>query len=205
MKNGIWVVAGLLAMGAGAACDDGLGPNDGMDVETAADIALETDAMAGEIVFGQLLFVGFGADPGLSANGEEPRSFSRSRPCPAGGNIELNGTIERTAHGDGVVEFEAAANGKWNACARTRREITRTINGEFSLESHRRIVNGQAAGPQTSTKQGHFTWTSSNGKSGECEFNVTSTRFPEEGKRTVQGTVCGREIDRTVSWRRNDG
>jgi hypothetical protein len=203
MKSQMWITASLIALTT--ACSDGLGPNDAIDAEEAASIALDTDAITGDIIFGQMVLFGFGAELAQSAGGGEPRTFSRTRPCPAGGSIEVNGSIERTVTGERTMEFDASAEGKWNACARTRREITRTIDGEFSITSHRKIVNGQAAGPQTTTKEGHFTWSTSNDKSGECEFSVTSTRFPEEGRRTVQGSVCGREIDRTVTWSRGEG
>jgi len=203
MKNRMWLIVSLIAFTA--ACSDGFGPADGVDAEEAASIALDTDAITGEIIFGQMLLAGFGTELATSAGDGEPRTFSRTRPCQAGGSIELSGSIERTVTAERTVEFDASAQGTWNDCARTRRDITRTIDGEFSITSHRKIVNGQAAGPQTTTKQGQFSWTTSNGKSGECAFNVTSTRLPEEGTRTVQGTVCGREIDRTVTWSRGDG
>jgi hypothetical protein len=42
----------------------------------------------------------------------------------------------------------------------------------------------------------------SDGKSGQCSFDLTSTRNPDAGTRTLTGTMCGREIDRTVDWRK---
>jgi hypothetical protein len=199
-----WTAPALALLAFTACRNDGLGPDDAFNADDAAEIALDTDAMTGDIVFAQMLFGGFGLQGDVAIN-SDTRTFARSHDCPAGGNIQLNGSIERTVSGPGSFEFSVAANGAWNNCAHTRREITRTVNGTFSFESHRKLVNGQPEGPQTASKKGHFTWTTSNGKSGECEFDITSTRLPDQGKRTVQGTVCGRTIDRTVSWRRSDG
>jgi hypothetical protein len=114
----------------------------------------------------------------------------------------VTGTLERSRNDAGVVEWDVSGSGEWADCARRRREITRTIDGQFEFESHRKRQNGEPVGLQTSHKSGSFTWTRSDGKSGSCEFDITSTRNPDEGTRTVTGTICGREIDRTVEWRK---
>lgn len=190
----------LLAVAAVAACEDGTGPNEAFDADAAAEIALETDEIIGEILLDQIMVFAASPEFALTANSADTRTFSRSRPCRDGGSIEVNGTVERTRGDDGVVEFEATGQGKWLECARTRREITRTINGEFTVEAYRKLVNGQHSGPQTTSKEGHFTWSSSTGNSGECDFSITSTRLPDEKVRIVEGTVCGREVHREVTW-----
>ncbi len=191
-----------LVLTVAGGCEDSAGPSSDLDVEEVTLLALETDGLTGLMV--DDLMVGLGII-GLDPSGVGPRQgsgpFTRTRDCPAGGTITVSGTVERTAN-EGVVEWNVEGNGTWANCARTRRELTLTINGQFEFESHRKHVNGAPEGPQTSSKSGSYTWTRSDGKSGTCEFSVTSTRDPEAGTRTVKGTVCGREIDRTVEWTR---
>ncbi len=63
--------------------------------------------------------------------------------------------------------------------------------------------NRVPVGNQTSSKSGSFHWTRTNGaetQEGDCTFDVTSVRNPDSRRITISGTVCGREIDRTVTW-----
>jgi hypothetical protein len=195
--------AALVALLA-AACSDGTAPDAAIDADDAAAIALDTDAITGEIVFAQMLLGGFSADDGISIQSADTRDFSRSRNCPAGGSVELDGTIDRTGE-RGNFQFDVSATGTWIDCAHARRDVTRSVNGSFTFTAHRSIVDGQFDGPQTSHKAGSFAWSASNGNSGECTFDITATRYPDLNQRTVQGTICGRSIDRTVTWNRGDG
>jgi hypothetical protein len=202
-----WIrTAPVLALLVAGACSDGLGPADAIDDNEAADIVLEADAMAGGILFGQVLLVGFGADSDITIASGDVREFSRERDCPLGGNITLSGQIERTIT-DAAVEFSASASGSWNGCVRghRRNDHTFTIDGTFAMSAFRRYVDRQPSGPQTASKSGSFTVTRDDGASRSCEYDVTSTRYPDEHRRTVVGTVCGREINREVTWNPSDG
>ncbi|MCI0433868.1 MAG: hypothetical protein L0271_09460 [Gemmatimonadetes bacterium] len=203
MRSVKWLGLGLVVVVA-AACSDDQGPDDGqLSAEEAAFIAIDTDAMAGEMILGHImLFGGFGF--GADAEVADERTVSRSRPCPAGGSVSIEGSATRT-RGDGVIEWTVTTAGTWDACAHERRGVTLTRNGSWEQTAHRKIVDGAFSGPQTSTKRGSFTWTKSTGESGECSFEVTSVRNPETGTRTVTGNVCGREINREITWKRGEG
>lgn len=196
-------VAVLIIAGA---CSDGIGPAGTIDDATAADIVLEADAMAGGMLFDHVLFMGFGPPSGPAMTTDGIREFSRQRDCPLGGSMTMAGQIERTRT-DNVAEFTSSASGSWNACARgnRRNDHTHTIDGTFAMSAFRRFVDRQPSGPQTMTKSGSFTVTRADGESRSCTFDVTSTRYPEENKRVVTGNVCGREINREVTWQRSDG
>jgi hypothetical protein len=169
-----------------------------MGSEDAARIGVETDAMTGEMM---LVPMGaFDASSGIAVTGGPILSFERSRTCPAGGNIAVEGEVERTQTAGGVLESDFEASGTWNDCAWTRNGVTITINGEFTFESHRARLNGEFVGLQTSIKFGHFTWTRSNGTSGACSFEVHSVRNPETRTRTVTGVICGETINRVLAW-----
>jgi len=202
MKRMRWSATALIALLAATACSDGTGPASAIDAAEAAAIALDADAMTGEIVFAQMLIGGFGATTGLTTQSADPRDFARSRACPAGGSVDLAGTIDRSGE-RGNFQFDVSASGSWSNCAHVRRNVTRTINGSFTFTAHRSVVHGQLDGPQTAHKAGTFSWSDSNGNAGECSFDITTTRLPDLGLRTVQGTICDRVIDRTVQWTRD--
>lgn len=189
-----------------AGCADGTGPASAIDDTETADIVIEADAMAGSILFGQVLLAGFDAGSDITIASGDIREFSRSRECPLGGSISVTGQIERTIT-DEAAEFTASASGSWNGCVRghRRNDHTFTIDGTFAMTAFRRYVNRQPTGPQTMTKSGSFAVTRDDGESRSCEYSVTSTRYPEENRRVVQGTVCGREINREVTWSPSDG
>ncbi|MGH7500337.1 MAG: hypothetical protein ACREL7_01130 [Longimicrobiales bacterium] len=195
----------LLCAVAQAACSDSLAPDAAFETDDAAAVAIDTDALVADIILTQigLFVIGAGAEP--SVNSSDERSFSRTRDCPAGGSVSLNGTAERTISASGVAEFTVTATGEWIECARSRGERKLTIDGSFSVEAHRSRLNGEFVGIQTTTKNGEFTWTRSNGESGSCAFSVTTTRNPETHSRHVEGTICGRSFERDVTWSRGEG
>lgn len=188
----------LVAVASG--CDDATGPDDGPDLDALAAMALEADELTGLLI--DDVFLGAFAGTDIAVAAADPRPFSRTRECPAGGSLTVAGQIDRTRNGEGTVEIDVTGTGTWAACARLRRELTVTVDGGFTFEAYRKRVNGAPVGPQTSHKAGSFTWTRSDGKSGQCSFDLTSTRNPDAGTRTLTGTMCGREIDRTVDWRK---
>ena len=189
-----------------AACADGTGPGATIDDTEAADIVLDADAMASSILLDHVLFAGFAAEGDIAIASADVRQFSRQRDCPLGGSISVSGQVERTIT-DEATEFSASASGSWNACVRgTRRnDRTHTIDGSFVMSAFRRYVDRRPSGPQTASKSGSFTVTRSDGESRTCEFDITSTRYPDENRRVVVGTICGREVNREVSWRHADG
>ena len=205
-----WKAATVAAIVAAlAACDEtGFAPVNGLDGEDAAQLALATDLVTGSLLSDQI-----GAAGGAEASFAEAaapgrtREFHRERRCPAGGGITIDGTIEKVDHGEGVVEFFIAGDGRQIDCAFQRRRFTLTLNGEFVLTAYRKRVNGEPVGPQTTTKVGWFDWVRTNAAgevigSGHCEYEITSVRNPDSGKREVTGHVCGRDVSRSVDWDR---
>ena len=194
------VMAMVLLLGLASACADATGPDEAPDTEALALLALEADELTGVLLDDAFTLAFAGSDLALAA--VDPRPFSRTRNCPAGGTLTVAGQIDRTRNGEGTVEIEVTGTGTWAACARARGDRTLTIDGGFTFEAYRKRVNGAPVGPQTSHKAGSFTWTRSDGQSGQCSFDLTSTRNPDAQTRTITGTMCGREINRTVTWGR---
>jgi hypothetical protein len=195
----------LLTTVALAACSDDLGPEAAFDAEVAALVAIDTDALTGDMILAQIGLFGIGASAGIAVNSADQREFSRTRNCPAGGTVSLHGVAERTVSAAGVAEFTVSAEGEWSDCARSRGARMLTIDGSFALEAYRRRAHGEFEGIQTTTKSGEFTWIRGNGETGSCVFSVTTSRNPATHQRHVEGSVCGRTINRDVTWQRGEG
>jgi hypothetical protein len=190
----------VLAVG----CADSTGPADDFDATDAAFVALDTDAAAGAMVFDRI-----GIAPGVRPPRGVEGEFSGSRDCPAGGSISLAGNAQRTENDQGIVSWTVTAAGTWDQCAHSRsrgdRAVTTTIDGSFQYSASRMHDGAAPVGDQTTTKSGSFTWERTRGdetRSGECSYDVTSVRNAEARQIRVTGTVCGREVDRTIEWRR---
>jgi hypothetical protein len=60
-------------------------------------------------------------------------------------------------------------------------------------------VNGEFSGLQTNDQEGSFGWETSDGRSGECAYELHASWDPATGIKTVTGFVCDHEINREVS------
>ncbi|HEU4556640.1 MAG TPA: hypothetical protein VFS20_02280, partial [Longimicrobium sp.] len=90
-------------------------------------------------------------------------TFSRTRTCPAGGSVKLEGTMVHNgdpATRTGSLQFNATRTE--TACAFTRNGVTLTINGNpnTALTATHSWANG-TPGVRTATKKGSFTWAKS--------------------------------------------
>jgi hypothetical protein len=131
-------------------------------------------------------------------------TFSRTRTCPAGGSVKLEGTMVHNgdpATRTGSLQFTATRTE--SACAFSRNGGTLTINGNPSttLTASQSWANA-TPGVRTATKKGSFTWARSNGGSGTCALDVTHTWDPATHTLRVVGTVCNQTIDLTRTWTR---
>ena len=206
----------LAAVALAAGCSDSRNRSDPLDVgddvsagEMAA-VALESDLMS-EQLFGTELDA---ADPGVSASADAAGTsgtatreitFSRSRSCRGGGTFEVEGRIRLTFDREtGVMEAEGSGTRTRTDCTFARESHTYTVNGSARWEIFRRRVHGVPDGPQTSHWYGSFGVVRSDGAERFCEFDITVVRDPEARTRTLEGTICGTTVTRTVTWTRGD-
>ncbi|CAA9373415.1 MAG: hypothetical protein AVDCRST_MAG89-4793 [uncultured Gemmatimonadetes bacterium] len=127
-------------------------------------------------------------------------TFERTRACPAGGNVTVTGTVERAidrATQSGTLSVNAKR--VENACAfQQRNGVTVTVTGQPSTSmAAKQIFEKGVPGVLTQTQKGAFSWTRSNGKSGTCTVDLTSTFNHATRTATVKGTFCGRAVDET--------
>jgi hypothetical protein len=204
MRTTTILSTGLALLVCVAACDEGTTEPlpGGLTPDDLAFVALDGDAVTGALVFTET-FGPAGAGASAAAAERETREFSRSRPCAAGGTIELDGTVDRERHGDGTVEATITGTRQQVDCARTREDVTIVINGSGSFEAYRKRVDGEPVGNQTTSYAGSFEWVRTRGeetRSGTCEYSLESVRQPDAMKVRVTGTMCGREVDREREW-----
>ncbi len=192
------------------ACDDstvGPGAGDLADADAALIAEQQADLLDG-ILDGEM-----DARPSIIATGEVDGmvslsaapivtqfTFTRTRPCRNDGQVVATGSGTHTADREtGVVTLEFSGDKSIENCARARGDLVITINGQGTFEGFRKKVNGQYEGLQTNAQAGSFTWETSDGRSGECDYQLTVTWDPSTHTKTIVGFVCDHEINRTVT------
>jgi len=127
-------------------------------------------------------------------------TFERTHPCPAGGSVTVSGTVER-AIDRATLTGTLAVNAKRveKACAvQQRNGVTVTVTGQpHTVMTVSQSFTRGVPGVRTQTQKGAFAWTRSNGRSGTCAIDLTSTFDPATRTATIKGTFCGRSVDET--------
>jgi len=190
-----------------AACGDGgTSPEDEFtegDAQAAADLI---DATAAGLL--NDFFDPSGSDPSSApAQSHEPvvwtRTCERSRPCHDGGTLTIAGTGTSVWDAQAVTyDIESSGTSNRTGCAYTREDgvvITLTSDGTWTHERH--YADYAPAGFWITKYAGSFDWTKSTGESGSCTYDLTRTIDTAANTRTLTGTLCGDEIDRTETWR----
>jgi hypothetical protein len=126
--------------------------------------------------------------------------WTRQRDCRNGGNVSAQGMGVHVADREtGLVTIDFEGTKSINDCARARGDLVVTIDGGGTFEGHRQKLNGQWDGLQTQDAEGRFDWVTSDGRSGECTYEIHVVWDPSTGTKTIQGSVCDHVIDRTVT------
>jgi len=203
-----WMILGtaLLAAACLTGCSDTSDPlSPGPEALSASvvEVALEADRMVDDVLTMEMNAM----DGGVAAAAEVPgvivdeRSFSRSRPCPAGGTFEVEGSMVRTINQETrTMELEGAGGSAATECAFIRQDLTVTINGSSEWDVFRRRVDGVPDGLQTAHHAGSWSVARSDGAERSCSYSITVVRDPDAGTRTVEGTMCDTSFRRVVSW-----
>lgn len=132
--------------------------------------------------------------------------FTRTRPCRNGGQIVATGTGTHVVDREtGSVTVDVSGEKAIERCARARGDLVITIDGGGTFDGHRHKENGQYVGLQTNDQEGRFTWETSDGRSGECGYEIHVVWDPATHTKTITGFICDHEIDRTVTRGRSAG
>ncbi|HET6228882.1 MAG TPA: hypothetical protein VFE05_02320 [Longimicrobiaceae bacterium] len=212
MKRSVLLTGAAAAVLALAACNGdatSAAANSSLSNDEAQALASSMAASTGDALAES--FGGWGTFDRLPAAGSvevaaatvtRTETFSRTRSCPAGGTVTVAGTRSGTADA-------ATKTGSWTetatrtdaACAHTvRTGVTVTVNGapNVAITSSHSRTNG-TPGTWTHTEKGAFDWSRSNGKSGHCTVDVTSTYDPAAKTYHTKGTICNVTFDKTIT------
>ncbi len=203
------LVSGVVSL---AACgDDGTSPEDELTVEAALTVeevqfvADQIDATSSGVL--DDFFDSSGGDPANSpALTHVPvvwtRTFERSRPCHEGGTLTVAGTGESVWDEAAVTNDVTSSGTKTRTdCAYTRDTVVITLNGNANWTHERHYLNYAPTGTWITTYVGSYNWTKSTGESGSCTYDLTRTVDTAANTRTLTGTSCGNDINRTNTWR----
>jgi hypothetical protein len=207
MHRNLLLPSALAVVLALAACEKGTTGPSGSSALSDADIqalASETGDQDGAFLdgMGGPSFNRTPAGPQLATT--VTTTFTRTRTCPQGGDVKLEGTVTHTADPatkSGSTTFSATRTE--NACAFGRNGTTLTITGNPNTKlTSSQSVTGGVPGVRTATKVGSFNWSRSDGRSGTCSVNVTATWTPATQTLHIAGTFCNKTIDVTRTWTR---
>ena len=195
------VAGGLFLSG----CESGTAPGPQLGDADADALSAEADAMLDGML--NELFGGF---TGGAAAAEGPAlvdvvvtwSFERTRTCRAGGTATLagEGTRERD-DAAGTVDHVASGTKTRDACGFVRGDVTITVVGSGEWTHERHFLDRAPTGTWVTTWVGEFDWAKSTGQGGTCSHDLTKTIDTATNTVTLVGTHCGRDIDRSRTWR----
>ena len=199
-KNALVTAAALAVLVAG--CDSTTAPDSSL---TPTELAELSDAMIQE-------GLAESADTSLTATADDglaldvvtrSTEFARSYACPFGGEISVDGTMERTRETEsraGTMHFEAERT--FDGCVRPMGEntVTITLDGAVTFTAHREWQAGQWHGSQEITLVGDIAWVTSDEREGTCAIDLEAIFEPGTGSRTVTGTICGQDLGEMSGW-----
>lgn len=209
-RFGAVALAGALALAA--ACGDGTsGPAEtGLTQQEAEELAAALAGQTAEFAEDG----GTGVAPSVSAEISVspgagvaaatfgPLAFHRTRTCPEGGEVAVEGTVEGETDPDaGTSTAHLEAEVVHDACGFVIRGTTFVVSGQPGLDLVADLAADEAGleGPQTATESGTIGWEADDGRSGTCDVDLGWTLEPDAGTLTIAGTFCGVEVESTLS------
>lgn len=195
----------LLCVALGA-CDEATRP------ASAALTAAEASALAAAVDNGSSASVDPQADePSFSLSPSagptlavttRTDQFSLDVACPKGGTSTLSGEhVIVIDSEEGFITVDVTASKGHEACVfRTQQGVDITVDGTLQFVAERELRQGLASASQTHS--GSLDYSTSEGKSGTCPIDITTsfTLTPGAATRTILGSVCGHDVDLTTSW-----
>lgn len=204
------LLSGLTLLSILAGCSDGTvgrSPVTGdLSASEMADVAMESDTITENMLGAELDATGMVAASTTGegeTTGTETRdvTFSRTRSCPGGGQVQVEGSLHVTLDRETrTVEAEASGSRTRTDCVFHRAEHTVKVNAFSQWDAFRRRVEGSPDGPQTTHYSGSWMVVRDDGEERSCEFDITIVRDPASRTRTLDGVICGTTVHRSVTW-----
>lgn len=208
-----WPGLGLVALVAlGAACDEGAPTSAADEALTSSEaelLAVEDEAFLAAFMAERFTAEATVAPDGGLALSVEPivteGEFSWTRDCPGGGRVDVEGTFRREVDREvGTAAVSVGGEKRKEGCVHRRGDVRITMDGEAEFEARREWESRRLVAA-TKRVAGAFSYETSDGRSGECEFELHAEWDPETRRIRITGTYCGREIDRSIDRGESDG
>ena len=200
------LVSGVVFLGACG--DNGTSTEDGLTVDDAQFVAERIDLTTSGVL--DDFFDRSGGDPTTApALTHEPvvwtRTFERSRPCHDGGTLTIAGASTSTWDAQAVTYDVVVTSGTATRaeCAYAREDgVVITLTGEGTWTHERHYLDYAPTGTWITTYVGSYHWDKlATGEFGDCDYDLTRTVDTVANMRTLTGTSCGNDINRTDTWR----
>lgn len=172
-----------------------------------AELVVDTEALVGDMVESEIdgrEAATTGAGPGGTIVVDV--AFSRTRSCPLGGEVAIEGEMHDTFETATFTRETTLGGTKTiTQCSFRKHGQTVTVDGGAEWDAFRRRVAGHPDGLQTASYAGSITAVREDGTTRSCEFSVEAVRDPDAHTRTVTVSICGNTFTRTVSWEPRGG
>jgi hypothetical protein len=131
------------------------------------------------------------------------RSFERSRPCHDGGTLTVTGGGTTTWDAQAVTnDVESSGTKTRTNCAYTQTDgVVITLNGTGTWDHERHYLNNAPTGTWITMFAGSFTWTRPGETGDTCTYDLIRTVDTAANTRTLIGTSCGNDVDKSGTWR----
>ena len=200
LRNSLVLVTTALVVGACGGDDDPLGVNSG-DAMTEEEIA---------VVFGAIVdaFGTIGATPAAGparATVSVNETFEGSAPCDGGGTIgaagSANGTIDDVTF---VLDLTYALRVTPDGCSVPTESGSIMLDGSPYIQLDMDFFFSETQIDVTGTQSGGIAFTSTDGRSGTCQFDVQFSvdydQQTQSGNSSTSGTVCGVSASNVAVW-----
>lgn len=130
-------------------------------------------------------------------------TFSVSHPCPVGGSIAVDGSVEGNFETDTrAAEVDIETTTVHQSCQFDAEDVRVTVDGNPNLVTtvHLAAIDDVATGLQTASLRGGFSWVTADGREGACSIDVQSVVDPAAMTQTTSGTICGHQFSVTEEW-----
>lgn len=200
---GLGAAGGLLLV---AACSDGEGPTGpgGSGELSAAEVEAISDFMVGQ-AFDSWNPESIG---GGSAQAEGEAALQSGVPvaidyaasaqadCPLGGTVAATVSVQGTLDDEtlaGDLDLEVVTNATDCGIVADGTDFTIDTNPDLTLTGDFSFVDGQLVGESTFTYAGAILWSSEDGRSGSCTYDVVVT-LSSSSAAVASGTACGTSL-----------
>ncbi|HEX7088529.1 MAG TPA: hypothetical protein VF192_00240 [Longimicrobiales bacterium] len=141
-------------------------------------------------------------NPASAMPGNISFEHTSTHPCPVDGTVAVALNVDLAYDEEAEsLDYDARGSLTHEECSFSHDSVTFTVDGDPNLSFAARVVVAEGVfEPITESVEGAFEWSASDGRSGRCIVDLSKVTDLTEGKRTLQGEVCGHTIEQEITW-----